>query len=140
MGPVRIKYYGMFWITRRGYLIATALAGLFALVVWLIVWSLDLLPPWLWPWDPPPKLPPNTSPLQWLGYHYSYLIVLGLVGEAIDVFVMMRKFAQKEAEQRAKMDELDLERFGDHPASPRSEKVKKRAAGQVDDEQITPES
>jgi hypothetical protein len=106
--PVRIKYYGLFWITKRGYLIATALAvlflvpacGYFLWVAWLTVGS---LPPWQWPWEPPPRPALNFG--GWVFNYFYWIILAGVVLEMIDILVVLRRFARKEAEQNAKRDQ-----------------------------------
>jgi hypothetical protein len=107
MQPVRIKYYGLFWITRRGYLLATLAAAVFAVAVFAVL--LVALPertgPYTWPppfnapWEPVPSvLPPGAFSLF---YHYFWtLILLLLLAEILDIVVVLRKFAKKEAEQR----------------------------------------
>jgi hypothetical protein len=100
MKPVRIKYYGLFWMTRRTYLIVTLAAVVFALGALLTVVVIvgDRMPPFSWPWGP---VPANLAPgfRSWFYHHFwSILIVLCLL-ELVDILVTLRKFAEKEAEE-----------------------------------------
>ena len=97
--PVKINYYGLCRLTRRQYLVATAVAGVVAVVVFYLVLAGDRLPPFSWPWEP---MPPNAQP-GWRGvfFHNFYTITaVFLFAEVIDIVVMMRKFNEKEAEAR----------------------------------------
>jgi hypothetical protein len=99
MKPVRIKYYGLFSMTRRTYLLATLAAGVFAVVVFVVILvASDNVPPFSWPWEPmPANLVPGFG--GWFYHHFWSIILLLLCAEAIDIFVTLRKFAAKEAEQ-----------------------------------------
>ena len=106
MKPVRIKYYGLFWITRRGYLWATFAAFLFAVVAFVGIWvSADWRPPFTWPppfrwpWEPvPPDLPRAGVILAY--HHYWTIIGVLLLAGVVGFAVVLRKFARKEAEQK----------------------------------------
>ena len=109
MKPVRIKYYGLFWMTKRAYLLTTLAAGVFAVLVFtvLLVGANDV-PPFSWPWEP---MPANLAPgfRGWFYHYFWSLILLFLCAEAIDILVTLRKFAAKEAEQE--LEELSEEPF-----------------------------
>ena len=106
MEPVRIKYYGLFPITKRGYVIATTVAalcllpacGFFLWVAWVAVGS---LPPWRWPWELPARPARNFG--GWVFNYFYWIILVGAFLEMIDVLVVLRRFARKEAEQKAKL-------------------------------------
>jgi hypothetical protein len=99
MEPVWIKYYGLVWMTKAGYLIGTSIALSFAAVAFLMAYPTDLVPPFHWPGTPPP--PNLTGRGGWFYNHFYDLLALALVAEAIDVVVTLRCFARKEAERRA---------------------------------------
>lgn len=106
MELVRIKYYGLFWITKRAYLIATALGVLFLVAacgffLWLSWAGLGSLPPWRWPWEPPTRPALNFG--GWVFNYFYWIILVGVFLEMIDILVVLRRFAHKEAEQRAKL-------------------------------------
>ena len=97
--PVKINYYGLCRLTRKQYLVATAVACVVAVVVFFLIAAGDRLPPFSWPWEP---MPANARP-GWRGvfFHNFYTITAAfLLAEVIDVAVTMRKFNEKEAEAR----------------------------------------
>jgi hypothetical protein len=97
--PVKINYYGLCRLTRTQYLVATAVAGLFAVVVLFLVAAGDRLPPVHGPWEP---LPANAQP-GWRGlffHHFYTIIAVFLLAEIIDIAVTLRKFSKLEAEAR----------------------------------------
>lgn len=95
MQPVRIKYYGLIWMTKRTYLIATAIAAAVVLVLFLVIITLGGIPELKPPWDPALN-GRGLLPRIYNAWTFGALIVL----ELVDVAVMLRKFAQKEAELR----------------------------------------
>ncbi len=106
MKPVRIKYYGLFWISKRAYLLATLAAFLFAVAAFGFVWvtaaswrgPFTWPPPFRWPWEPiAPDLPPGTA--SWFYHFFWPFLLVMLLAEAIDIAVMLHKFARLEAEQ-----------------------------------------
>jgi hypothetical protein len=104
MKPVWIKYYGLIPMTKMGYLIATAVAGLFAAAALAVLLALGQAPPFHWPWEPVPRPGlPGLGP--WLYNHlYEVLLVLFIL-EGIDLVLTLRRFAEKEAEQRAQLSD-----------------------------------
>jgi hypothetical protein len=99
MKPVSIKYYGLISMTKRGYLIATGVAAAFAVLCLAAAWIAGVLPPLSTLWgEGPPLAGPGVS--IWFYHHLYQVIVVCLVLEAIDMYTMLRRFAQKEAEQR----------------------------------------
>ena|SRR5947209_3336911 len=104
MKPVRIKYYGLFWTTKRTYLLLTLCAGVFALsaVLFAVFVAEDNVSPPNWPWEP---MPPNQG---WFFHHFWTIIILLLVAELVDILVTLKKFSDKEAERGGKSDEESL--------------------------------
>jgi hypothetical protein len=96
--PVRIKLYGLFSITRRGYYVLLTTCGtlLGASVIW---WALarqkDLsqdgvparLTAWTWAWD-----------------NFPLLVLIGVLVALLEVVMVLRKFSREEAAQRAKQN------------------------------------
>lgn len=99
---IRIKYYGLVPLSKRAYIATTIGAGCVAVVCLLAAWAAGVLPPlntlWGEGWAKT-----STSPFPWL-YNYLYwIIIVCLILEGIDIWTMLRKYQQKEAEQLAKM-------------------------------------
>ena len=99
---IRIKYYGLVPISKRGYLRIVVATPVVAGIILLVAWAAGVLPPlstlWGEHWPEAAK-----TPWPWL-YNYMYwFIIIGVLLEAVDVWTMLRKFKQKEEEQRAKM-------------------------------------
>lgn len=99
MGPVRIKYWGMMWVTQPTYVIVQSLAiGVCLLFLAIgfagVVFSGSLLPfqSGYWILD-------LLIMMFWCG-------VVALPLESIEMIVMLRKFARAEAKQRAELAAL----------------------------------
>jgi hypothetical protein len=96
---VRLKYYGLIWVTKRGYLIGTVVTAAILAIGLVAGYAAGVLPPLSTMWGeqwPAARL----TPWPWL---YSCLYWLILVGVIIEVFVtirMLRRFAEKETEKR----------------------------------------
>ena len=98
MPPVRIKYYGLIWMTKSAYLITTLVVAIFAAGVMALAFLKGALPPFRWPWQPVTN--PNAVGFAGLLYNHLYdLILFCLVAEGIDIVVTLRTFARKDAEQ-----------------------------------------
>jgi hypothetical protein len=99
MKPVWIKYYGVIPMTRRGYLIALAVAGGIALLFFLLAAVAGFMPPFDTMWSGRHHVPgPGVGALF---YNYLYwILIFCLVAQGIDTFCTLRTFARKEAEQR----------------------------------------
>jgi hypothetical protein len=97
MPPVRIKYYGLVWLTRRGYLRATALLAAVAVLVCVTVL--------LWTGQVPFAQPPWEPALRRYGFvawFWNWWTLGALVlAEGLEVLLTLRQFARREAEQRA---------------------------------------
>src|SRR5262249_14395589 len=98
------KYYGLIWMTKRGYLLTTFFAAMFVLALGLIVGLLGLLPPLPGSGQPPP---PGLAPgfTTWFYNNFWWVILALLVLEAIDILTVLHKFRRKEAEQQARLGE-----------------------------------
>jgi hypothetical protein len=101
MKPVWIKYCGLIWMTKRGYLIALAVGGFFAIACFAIVAAMGRMPPPRSLWEPVVR--GQGFGVFFVNNLYRILILL-LIAQAIDTFVVLRKFAKKEAEQRAEIE------------------------------------
>jgi hypothetical protein len=101
MKPVRIKYYGLFWLTKRTYLLLTLGAGLFALAAMLffVLVAGDHVPPFRWPWEPAPA---NQD---WFVSNLWTILIVLLIAELVDILLTLKKFSDKEAEQGGEPDE-----------------------------------
>ena len=101
MKPVRIKYYGLIWMTRRTYLLTTLILGLIVLIFFLLITvsGAARLPDFHWPWDP---MPANAEPgfQGWVTHYFWTIMVVFLLAEAVDILVTLRKFAEREAEEK----------------------------------------
>jgi len=114
--PVWIKYWGLIPMTRRGYLIALAVTAAVAVLTFLVLGFMGLLPPLRTLWQ---EVPVRTRTFwQYWFYNNLYRIVaLGLLGEAVDTFVVLRRFAKKQAEQRACESPAAMPEKTDGPAA-----------------------
>jgi hypothetical protein len=98
--PVRIKYYGVVWLTKKAYLVGTAVTGALAAFFVVLCVVSGRLPPFSWPWEPRPA--PHLTGVPGAIYNHVWdFLLVGIVLEAIDILVTMRTFARKEAERRA---------------------------------------
>jgi len=116
MEPVRVKLYGFFSVTKRGYLTQQAIA--FALLVLLLIISLALPEPsrrsrpdkntsaqpsnlGVKPSQPGParetELPAWVGPLFWLVDNLRWIVLAAFIWFAIETCVVLRRFAQKAA-------------------------------------------
>jgi hypothetical protein len=104
MKPVWIKYYGMIPMTKRGYLMALAVAGGIVFPLLVVGILLGVLPPVSTLWHPDEGMAQRGFP--GLLYKYFYwLILVCLVAQALDTTLTLRAFARKEAEQGALLEE-----------------------------------
>src|SRR5262249_18184485 len=100
---VRIKYYNVIWMTKRAYLIATLIAAVVAFGAWGVAIALGFLPPLNWPWEQPARFPGHTGFAVWFYDHINWILCALVVAELFDIAITLRKFQQKEAEQRARL-------------------------------------
>jgi hypothetical protein len=100
MGPVRIKYWGLMWLTKPTYLVLQSIAlflcaVLTAIGLWAVLVTDRLLP----------QVPPGLMDVL-IGMFWA----VGLIAfplECVETYVMLRKFARAEAELQAKLAALD---------------------------------
>jgi hypothetical protein len=108
MKPVWIKYYGVIPMTKWGYLVALGVAAFVAVVFLIVVGAAGYLPPVSTIWQSDPAVNrPGFRP--WLYNHMYHIILLCIVAQGIDTYMVLRRFAQKEAEQRAQRSALPVE-------------------------------
>jgi hypothetical protein len=97
--PVRVKLYGLFSLTRRRYLIQTLALELPAAAVTFIGWYFALRP-WC---DYYHKHPPAQA-AQFLSVYLSifdnlpWILLAALAYKALEVWIVLRIFARKEAQ------------------------------------------
>lgn len=114
MASVRVKYYGLLWITRRTYLTLQFIALLICIASMVVGLSVMLRTGVYFPHWPAMNVEDDRI--------YQLLLLLfwaglfALIGESIETIVMLRKFARAEAEQKAKLESLDTGESA--PASP----------------------
>jgi hypothetical protein len=100
MKPVWIKYYGVIPMTKWGYLVALGVAAFVAVVFLIVVGAAGYLPPISTIWQSDPKVKgPGLGP--WLYNHLYHITLFCILAQGIDTYMVLRRFAQKEAEQRA---------------------------------------
>lgn len=100
MGPVRLKYYGLIWMTRRTYLILQAVALLLCLVLMAVGFLTALVLSQMPATGTDTLIARFVASLFWIG-------LAALLAESLETYLMLRKFARAEAEQQAKLAALD---------------------------------
>jgi len=115
--PVRIKYYGLFWMTKFAYFVALAAAASFALVLVVVAAALGVLPRLGWPWVQTPVMA-GDGLAPWFVNHFYFILLLLGVAQVLDVVFVLRAFAAAEAEQSARLDALAAATFADDAPSP----------------------
>jgi hypothetical protein len=98
---IRIKYYGLIWVSKRGYLVSSVITLSILGIGLLAGYAAGILPPlstlWGEPW-PPAKL----TPWPWLYQYLYWFILVGLIAEVVITMRMLRRFVALEAEQQAR--------------------------------------
>jgi hypothetical protein len=99
MRPVRVKYLGLLWITRRTFLALQFIVLLICIAMMVVGMSVMLRTERYYPHLPDTSVQDDLIyqgllALFWLG-------VLILVAEGIETIVVLRKFSRAAAEQRA---------------------------------------
>jgi len=98
MQPVRIKYYGLISMTRRGYLISLAVGGIVAAGCLVFGALMGFMPPLRSLWEPVVEKGPAFY-VFCINNLYRFMI-LCLLLLTLETYVILRKFARKEAEQQ----------------------------------------
>jgi hypothetical protein len=105
MEHIQIKYYGLFPITKSTYLVTTLFVCTAMVVLIALCLLVGIFPPLALPWEQEPVIKePGLGP--WIANHIYWIILIGLILEALDIAVVLRCFARKEAEQRARLAKL----------------------------------
>jgi hypothetical protein len=102
--PVRVKYYGLIWLTKRTYLILQIPILILCFASMVVVAAL------------PPRLGLDAArfgPRQlWILDHLLWIVLLVTVLEILDTFFTLWRFAQKERDA----ERWQLEDFADEPS------------------------
>ncbi len=103
MEPVRIKLYGLVWMTKRSYVTQLVAAGLL-LAGLLFIWV--ALPPLPSPAPPSPRgdgeeLPASAKWGWLLLSNIPWVVLLLAALFALEAFIVLRRFAREEEKQRA---------------------------------------
>jgi hypothetical protein len=93
--PVRIKLYGLIWLSKRGYLLLTAAAGL-GLVGLFAFWCWTITPET--PLEKAGKYPLNAFYV-WRVWG-PWLIAGGFLVGGVEAYFVLRRFRRAEAERR----------------------------------------
>jgi len=99
MKPVWIKYWGLIPMTRRGYLVTLTVAVAVAAIIVAYCALAGFLPPLRTLWETDPVA--HFGWRRWLHNYWWWIVIIALVAQAIDTTLVLRRFAQKEAEERA---------------------------------------
>jgi hypothetical protein len=91
MKPVKIKYWGLFWLSKRGYLLFNGIGWLVAIGFCLIGVALNRLPPPRTLWHP--------DPVWGVANAFWWVILICLALQLIDAGLAWMKFAKREEEQ-----------------------------------------
>jgi hypothetical protein len=123
----RIKYYGLFWISKPTYLALQA-TGLVLILAIMAVGTLGMVHSGQW--FPQIIPPPDGVPVGWgfkqfiVGLFWLGLLTLAL--EGIETVVMLKKFAREEALERARQSNPETDRFNPQAAPADSDAVQAR--------------
>jgi hypothetical protein len=93
--PVRVKLYGLFWLTRRGYYVLLGLEVLLLVVVLLI-----------WAQMAPARMEEDAGPVlrfrAWFWNNVPWFVLAAVLLETIEIWFVLQKFAREEAARRAR--------------------------------------
>jgi hypothetical protein len=98
---IRIKYYGLISVSKRGYLLSSAVTLAILGIGLVLGYAAGILPPlstlWgvPWPWA-------QLTPWPWVYQYLYWFILVGLIAEVVITVRMLRRFAVLEAEQQAR--------------------------------------
>jgi TRAP-type C4-dicarboxylate transport system permease small subunit len=119
MGPARVKCYGLFWITRRTYLVFQFIGLLICIALIAIGLSVMLRTRVIFPHVPAMNVQDDIIYQTLLSFFW--IGVLFLVAGSIETIVMLRKFTRAAAEQKARL--ANVETVEPVPAPPSSTAV-----------------
>jgi hypothetical protein len=91
MRPVKIKYWGLMWLSKTGYLWFNGIGWLIATALAVVGAYLGFLPPFSTLW--------HQEPAWGFGNYLWWLFLACLAFQLIDAGVAWTKFAKKEEEQ-----------------------------------------
>jgi hypothetical protein len=104
MKPVKIRYWGILPLTRRGFYIYLIVGWSLAILVVIaaMIYAGDAFPRFRLPWE---SLPLGVKFTVWnyLAYNIWSVFILCVIGQLFDIVIMLRKYRQKEEEQQARM-------------------------------------
>jgi len=90
-GPIRIRYYGLFWLSKRVYLILQVPVLAICLIALLVVLVA------------PERLGINVRGLHpvsiWILDHLVWIVVAATVLEVLDTIFILRQFARRERQE-----------------------------------------
>jgi hypothetical protein len=99
-GPIRVRLYGLFWVTRRGYVVQLVLGG-FLLCVLFVLWL--FLPPL-----PRPAQGPEDGTLlvlvRALLENLHWIVLALTLFYILEATVVLRHFARARAKRKAPYD------------------------------------
>jgi hypothetical protein len=99
--PVRIKVYGLFWQTRRRYVLQSIFGlgyGVALLVLWFAAWPGMYKQLTRWDVDLPAYMRVTVAVLNEL----PWILAAAAVIKLFEMWIILRRFTRKEAEQLAK--------------------------------------
>jgi len=103
MKPVKVWYLGILPLTRRAYLRLLVWVVAVVVIMFMLFYTFrpDLAPPFHWPWAPRDPRLQTTAELFFFHYFYTFVAVC-VIAEIVDVAIMMKKYAAKEREAKAR--------------------------------------
>jgi hypothetical protein len=99
--PVRVKVYGLFWQTRRRYVLQSIFGlgyGVALLILWLAAWRGMYEKLMRWDLDLPTYMKVTVAILNQL----PWILLAAAAIKLFEMWIVLRRFTQKEAEQLAK--------------------------------------
>jgi hypothetical protein len=99
--PVRVKVYGLFWQSRRRYVIQAILELGYAVGL-LILWWLKLRPMCQSMMKADVELPPYMWVFIAVLNELPWILLIATAIKAFEMWIILRRFTEKEAEQLAK--------------------------------------
>lgn len=119
MAAARVKYYGLFWISRGTYLALQFLVFLICVAMMVVGLSVMLRTGVYVPHLPDFRVEDDLIYQILLLLFWAGLLIL--IAEGLETIVMLRKFARAEAAQKAQLGEADT--VEPAPAAPSSTAV-----------------